>query len=150
MKNITNFFQITDSIATSGQPSKEQFALIKQAGYHSVINLAMPDSDHSIPDEGQLVTLQGMNYFHLPVPFDAPTKNHLTIFAQLVSSLEKSEHNKIWIHCVVNARVSAFMFQYLTQIKHCSTEESESPILKKWKLNMDDTWKDFLSIKLEL
>ncbi|MGI1679994.1 MAG: protein tyrosine phosphatase family protein [Cellvibrionaceae bacterium] len=149
MKEITNFFQITESIATSGQPTKDQFKMIKEAGYQTVINLAMPDSDHAIPNEAELTTLLGMNYFHIPVPFDAPNHNHLQLFSELLNSLEISGFSKVWVHCVVNARVSAFMFQYLTQIKGILPEDAESPILKKWRLNMDDTWKGFLKLAIE-
>ncbi|MGH1470798.1 MAG: protein tyrosine phosphatase family protein [Cellvibrionaceae bacterium] len=148
MKNITNFYQITDCIGTSGQPTEEQFILIQKNKYQSVINLAMPDSDDAIQNESQLVTQLGMNYFHIPVPFDAPTENHLQLFCELLKSLEKSGFNKTWVHCVVNARVSAFMFQYLTQEKGIAPEKAESPVLRKWKLTMDDTWKGFLKLNI--
>jgi protein tyrosine phosphatase (PTP) superfamily phosphohydrolase (DUF442 family) len=37
---IDNFLQISPTIATAGQPTIEQFALISSAGYETVINLA--------------------------------------------------------------------------------------------------------------
>ena len=39
---IYNYVPINDQIASSGQPSPEQFSAIKKAGYDVVINLAWP------------------------------------------------------------------------------------------------------------
>ena len=69
---IRNFVQLTPRIGTAGQPSENQFQLIADAGYKTVINIAMPDHPDSIDHEGKLVTELGMNYLHLPVPFDQP------------------------------------------------------------------------------
>jgi Putative phosphatase (DUF442) len=80
LSEITNFVQLTEDIGTSGQPQREQFALIKDAGYDAVINLALPTSDHAIPDEGSVVTGLGMSYSHVPVVFENPTLDNLRTF----------------------------------------------------------------------
>ncbi len=51
-----------------------------------MINIAMPDHPDSIDDEGQLVTELGMNYLHLPVPFDSPSADHLRQFCALLNA----------------------------------------------------------------
>ena len=38
--SIYNYVPINDHIASSGQPTREQFEFIKQAGFEVVINLA--------------------------------------------------------------------------------------------------------------
>ena len=40
IEDIYNYRRISDRIATSGQPTEQQFGLIKQAGFTSVLNLA--------------------------------------------------------------------------------------------------------------
>jgi protein tyrosine phosphatase (PTP) superfamily phosphohydrolase (DUF442 family) len=70
---IYNFLQISDGIATSGQPTAEQFASIKQAGYELVINLALPTSSNALPNEKEIVESQGMQYVHIPVIWENPT-----------------------------------------------------------------------------
>ena len=40
LKGIYNYLRISENLTTSGQPSENQFALIKDAGYNTVINLA--------------------------------------------------------------------------------------------------------------
>ncbi|OGO36913.1 MAG: hypothetical protein A2W35_09915 [Chloroflexi bacterium RBG_16_57_11] len=43
-----NYLKLSESIATSGQPSEAQFAEIAQAGYQLVINLAaLPDGGNA-------------------------------------------------------------------------------------------------------
>jgi protein tyrosine phosphatase (PTP) superfamily phosphohydrolase (DUF442 family) len=139
---ILNTIKITENIATSGQPSPIQFQHIADAGYQHVINLAMPDSTNALPDEGGFVSEAGMNYFHIPVPFEAPTREHLELFLKLMNSLEG---DKIWVHCALNWRVSAFMQHYQKSTLKLAANKC-IPILESW--NPDEIWQDFLAIKL--
>lgn len=141
LSQITNFVELTDDVGTSGQPSADQFAAIAEAGYASVINLALPTSDHAIANEGSIVTGLGMRYVHIPVHFDAPTMEDLRAFIGIMQVLEGS---RIWVHCVVNARVSAFMYLYLHHVCKLSQDQSRSRILAKWEPRMDDVWRTFL------
>jgi protein tyrosine phosphatase (PTP) superfamily phosphohydrolase (DUF442 family) len=141
--DILNTIQITDIMATSGQPTPEQFQLIANAGYRNVINLAMPDSTNALPDEGGFVSEAGMNYFHIPVPFDAPDKTHLELFFKIMKALEGE---KVWVHCALNYRISAFMQHYQKSI--LKLEDSEIiPMLESWEPN--EIWQTFLAIDLE-
>ena len=47
---MTNHIQVSDRIASSGQPEDHQFKTIAQAKYQVVINLAMPNSGNAIPE----------------------------------------------------------------------------------------------------
>jgi protein tyrosine phosphatase (PTP) superfamily phosphohydrolase (DUF442 family) len=139
-----NYHQSTDLIATSGQPDEKQFHLIADEGYDVVINLAMHDSDNALPNEGSIVASLGMHYINIPVPFDEPTAEHLQEFIGLLNVFAGK---KIWVHCAVNARVSAFMYHYLTKIEALDAEAATSPLLRKWLPKIDEVWKDFLEIK---
>ena len=146
MQEITNFYQIADNIGTGGQPTTGQFAVIANADYSVVINLAMHDSDNAVPEEGNIVTSLGMTYIHIPVPFDAPSANHLKIFFDIMDSFD---NEKIFVHCAVNARVSAFMYQYLTLKKGVPSEQATSPLLNQWLPTMNSTWKSIMKLQLE-
>ncbi len=145
MDNLLNFHQATTNIATSGQPDKAQLHHIAEEGYEAVVNLAMHDSDNALNDEGSIVASLGMSYFNIPVPFEEPTAKHLQDFIGLMEVLEG---RKVWVHCAVNARVSAFMFQCLTQVKGMEDDAATSPILVKWRNRMDDAWQTFMEIDL--
>ena len=138
---IYNFVQLTPRIGTSGQPTAGQFATIAAAGYKGVINLAMPDSENAVADEGSKVSEQGMTYVHLPVPFDAPTAAHL---AQFSKAMAMFDGQKVWVHCAMNLRVSAFMYHYLTQTEGLEESAARSPVLAKWEPRMDAVWQQFL------
>lgn len=139
---LLNFHQITPRIGTAGHPKAEDFPAIAAEGYEVVINLAMHDADDAIAEEGSLVSKAGMSYFHLPVPWDAPSADHLKTFIGIMDALEDK---KILVHCQVNARVSAFMLKYLT-FKGVAETEATTPLMEKWLPQMDDTWKAFLAL----
>lgn len=146
IEGIANFYQITENIGTGGQPNISQLSTIAEAGYSLLINLAMHDSDNAIPEEGNIASSLGMTYIHIPVPFDAPSSNHLRKF---FSVMESFEGENIFVHCAVNARVSAFMHQYLTLKKEVSSEKASSPLLLKWLPKMDDNWKSIMALTID-
>ena len=144
MNDVINFFQITDTIGTGGQPSVSQLYDIAQNGYDVVINLATHNSENAIENEGSIVASLGMTYIHIPVPFEAPTPDHLRKFFGVMNGLSEE---KIFVHCAVIARVSAFVFKYLTMEKKMQAEEATTPLLAQWLPQMNLIWKNFLSIE---
>ena len=146
LADIKNFVQLTPLVGTAGQPGREQFADVAAAGYQTVINLAMPDSDNAIAEEGNLVTSQGMRYIHLPIDFAAPTAADAKTFIGIMEALEDS---KVFVHCALNLRVSAFMYLYLRHGKGFADADARSPLMAKWEPRMDDVWKEFLSLERE-
>ncbi len=141
VKMIRNYVQLLPNIATSGQPTVEQFKEIASGGYEVVINLAMPSHQDAIADEGNIVAELGMRYLHLPVPFDRPTAEHLRQFLKIMAALKGS---KIWVHCIMNYRVAVFMFHYLSKIENYSDAEATSPIFSEWTPNSE--WQALLAL----
>ena len=140
---IKNFVQLTTDVGTSGQPKRDQFELIAKDGYSAVVNLALPTSDHAIADEGSVVTGFGMSYFHIPVDFAKPTIEDLRTFFGTMQALDG---RKVWVHCVVNARVSAFMYLYLKHVRGVDEAEARSPVLERWQPTMDPVWSSFIRL----
>jgi len=146
ISDIYHFEQMAEWLGTSGQPARDQFAAIADAGYQAVVNLALPTSDNAIADEGSIVTGLDMAYFHIPVKFEDPTLDDLRTFFGVMRGLEGK---KVWVHCVVNARVSAFVFQYLRHEKGMDDDSARSRLLARWEPEMDEVWRDFLAIPAE-
>ncbi len=144
IEEIYNFVQLTDTIATSGQPLEGEFTLIAKSSHKAVINLAMHNSDDAIANEGNIVTTLGMSYFHLPVPFEAPAIEHLKLFFKI---MECFKGEKVWAHCAANYRVSAFMYQYLKLLRGISTQEAKSSIFDFWQ--PDAAWKGIMELSKE-
>lgn len=145
-EGILNFYRITESIGTGGQPTIEQFTDIADANYSVVVNLAMSDSDNAIRDEGGIVEALGMRYVHIPVPWDSPSVDHLRRFFEIMNSLD---NDNVFVHCAANYRASVFVHRYLTLQKGFSAEEATSPILRDWLPAMNESWKPLMGLELE-
>lgn len=141
IQEIVNYLQITDRIASSGQPEKHQFKSIANTGYQLVINLAMPDSNNAIPEEGQFVTALNMTYVHIPVPFDAPNIDHLRKFINVMTAFSDQ---KKWVHCAANYRASAFLFQYERVVLGLSVDQAKRVLLPSWQ--PDEAWQRFMAV----
>ena len=50
----------------------------------------------------------GLDYTHIPVPFDAPTLDHYRAFTAALETAETPVH----VHCIMNWRVSAFLCRW--------------------------------------
>ena len=142
---ISNYFALPMSLGTSGQPTVDQFTAIQAAGFDVVINLAMPDSDNALPNEGALVSENGMTYVHIPVPWEAPDANHLAQFFGVMDAM-LAQNKKVWVHCAANYRASAFTYKYLTISQGLSEPQSTTPLLTKWLPYMDETWQGIMQI----
>ena len=143
-QKIFNYIQVNKNIATSGQPLENEFFFIGESGHQAVINIAMHNSDDAVANEGTIVTALGMSYFHIPVPFESPTVNHLRLFIRVMECL-KGE--KVWVHCAANYRVSAFMYQYQKLVYGLSSEEAKSSIFEFW--HPDEAWNEIMNLSAE-
>jgi protein tyrosine phosphatase (PTP) superfamily phosphohydrolase (DUF442 family) len=140
MINILNFVLVSDQYGTSGQPLEKEFSFIAQAGYKHVINLATLDHPDALLNEDAIVSSLNMSYLHIPVPFQTPRTYEVKLFCALLQALGGE---KVYIHCILNYRVSAFMFHYLNKIKGFSTDEARSSVFQNW--DPDPVWKDVFS-----
>ncbi|MBD2316571.1 protein tyrosine phosphatase family protein [Pseudanabaena sp. FACHB-1050] len=140
---ILNFLQISGKLATAGQPTVKQFRAIADAGYETVINLALPTSDGAITNEAQLVQALGMEYVAIPVNWESPTMTDLDKFLQ---TMEQRQQQKIFVHCAKNMRVSAFVYLYRRLHLNCDDEQAIADLHKIWQPN--ETWQKFIDTKL--
>lgn len=136
---VKNYLEISPELSSSGQPAPEDFELIAEHGYQVVINLSMPDSKNALKNEGYLVTSTGMTYIHIPVPFDSPELSHLQAFSRAMDAFSA---NKVWVHCALNYRASAFLYLYSRLVKRQSKADSKRYIYPDWEPN--DTWSGFI------
>ena len=84
-----------------------------------------------------------MSFCHIPVDFGSPTVENLREFIGVMQALEG---RKVWVHCVVNASVSAFLYHYLSKVRKLDEAACRSPILERWEPQMDDVWREFLAL----
>jgi protein tyrosine phosphatase (PTP) superfamily phosphohydrolase (DUF442 family) len=143
LEDIRAFLMLPDRIATSGMPTAPQFTDIAQAGFRTVINLALPTSDNALPNEGDLVTRAGMAYIHIPVFFDAPKPADYDQFERVMNALRPQP---VFVHCAANMRVSAFLFLYRVRNRLATRAVAESDLRKIWE--PDGVWRVFIDSAL--
>ena len=143
LADILNYLPITATLSSAGQPTAEQFTAIAAAGFEVVINLALSTSSNALPNEDDIVTTHGMTYVHVPVIWENPTIQNLDDF---LAAMDTHQGRKIFLHCAVNKRASAFGFLYSMLRVGIPVAEAEKTMYRIWKPN--PTWQRFIDVAL--
>ncbi len=138
LEDIYNFLQLSDRIATAGQPTISQYPAIADAGYQTVINLALKESANVLPDEAAIANNLGLEYIHIPVLWESPT---LENFQEFVVVMNARKDRQVFVHCAANMRVSAFMYLY-RRIDRVDDETARADLAKIWQPN--EIWQNFI------
>jgi protein tyrosine phosphatase (PTP) superfamily phosphohydrolase (DUF442 family) len=139
-----SYIKINELISTSGQPKIEELESIANEGFEVVINLAVLVTSNALENEDKIVSSLNMSYIHIPVDFENPKLSDLKLFLNILQALGA---NKVWIHCVKNYRVSAFMYVYHKYILRTPFEEIDLSIFDKWQPSL--VWQELMKVSLE-
>ncbi len=137
--DITNYMEIYPWLGTAGMPTADQIECIAAAGYSAVINLALEESPGAIIDEHKRITRLGMKYIHIPVVWESPQISDLEQFFNIMQQLTGL---KVFVHCVLNMRVSVFVYLYRVIIFKEDPEIVFHDLLKIWQ--PDETWQEYI------
>ena len=102
-----NVILISPLLVTSGQPSAQALASLGQSGFQAVIYLAPSSVPDAIKNEPELLSAQGIEFVHIPIPFGSPDESH---FLTVSAALERLANKKVLVHCQVNMRASSMVF----------------------------------------
>lgn len=139
LQDIFAFLGIGERIGTAGQPTAGQLRLVAATGYQTVINLAPASSPGALADEPRLVADLGMEYVHIPVEFGAPSREDLR---QFFDAMDARRDRKLFVHCIANKRVAAFVFLYRVLKLGVPVAEAEMALHRIW--TPDPVWQDFI------
>jgi uncharacterized protein (TIGR01244 family) len=139
LEDIYNFIQISDVLATSGQPTEAQMNEIAAAGYKVVVNLALGKSETALADEAGTVGALGMTYHHIPVVWESP---QLSDFEQFCTQMDSLAGQKVFVHCVANYRVSMFLALYAEKRWGWTRAQADAHIRRMWE--PDEVWAPFI------
>jgi protein tyrosine phosphatase (PTP) superfamily phosphohydrolase (DUF442 family) len=134
-----NTHKVFDWLWSSGQLSEKDIRELPTLGFEAVINLALPTSSNALPREAEYVTQLGLAYVHIPVVWERPDPAQFTQFAVV---LEAFVDRKVWVHCAMNMRVSAFIFLYRKLVLHEPDHVASHPMREIWKPN--EVWQSFI------
>jgi protein tyrosine phosphatase (PTP) superfamily phosphohydrolase (DUF442 family) len=141
---IVNYREYSEYLSSSGQPDEEQFEALGEAGFERVIFLAFSDSDGSLASEDRVVRDLGMDYTHVPVIWEAPTKRDFYTFAAV---MQREPAQKTLVHCQVNYRASSFSFLYRVLYEAVPMDVAKDDLNSVWVPN--DTWRALIFSILE-
>lgn len=127
---IAAWRRIDDRITTSGQPSEAELADIAALGVRHVINLALHSHPKALADEATTVAELGMCYMHIPVAFEAPTEAD---FQQFCDAMAAIGGEPVHVHCIINARVSAFFYRYRRDMLRLDEQQARYPMDSLWR-----------------
>lgn len=136
LSRIPSFQFIHERLFTSGQPSAEQFQLIKEYGIDTVINLAFNDADPHLNGEDKICVELGLNYIQIPILWDTPADDQCLFALDLIAHLVQEK--KIWVHCALNMRVSSLMYLYRQYFMDIDMPTAQELLHQIWEPN--ETW----------
>jgi protein tyrosine phosphatase (PTP) superfamily phosphohydrolase (DUF442 family) len=126
-------------VQTAGSPTVEDLENLHNTGVDAVINLALTTSMDAIPDEDRVVKGLGMEYIHIPVIWESPTLDNLQSF---FAACLRCSGRKVFIHCVKNMRVSAFLYLYRVMCLGTDPQEAYADMAKIWV--PEGNWAEFI------
>ncbi len=143
MNNIRDYYQIDDRLATSGQPTREEFQSIAAAGYQVIINLATSTSTNAIAEEGTIVSNLGLVYVQIPVLWDNPKLEDVKLFFNIMRSfLSTNVNTKVWVHCAKNMRVSCFIYFWQKYVLKLPETQAIYPMNQIWQ--PEGVWQELI------
>jgi protein tyrosine phosphatase (PTP) superfamily phosphohydrolase (DUF442 family) len=144
LKEVLNFRQYSETFASAGQPTAEQFSNIRDAGFERVIYIAFSNNPNAVANADQLVKGLGMDYVHIPVDWNNPSKRDFYTFAD---AMQREQKLKTLLHCQVNARATAFSFLYRVIYDGAPVAQAKSDMNSVWQPN--ETWRNLIFALLE-
>ena len=141
LEHILNWRRINARITTSGQPDEKQMAEIKSIGVTHIVNLGIhKEGKGALKDEPGTVAALGMTYIYIPVDFEYPTDGDYQAFKDALAAHSDAQ---IHVHCIYNARVSAFFYRYANEGLGTTAAAAFENMESIWRPGAD--WADFIA-----
>lgn len=134
-----NIVQWRPGLTSSGQPNADYLKRAKSLGYDMVINLAPPEYEEAVANEGALLASQGVAYLNIPVRFGNPTAEDFRLFSDVMKSAVK---RNVLVHCQINLRGSSFSYLYRVIHEGAAEEDTRDRLFGVWMPN--PVWKKFI------
>lgn len=143
--DIRAWQRLDAATTTSGRLEAHDPERLAAIGVTRVINLALDDHPEALADEGARLAALGVDYVHIPVPFDAPDDSHFAAFQSAVEGAGGPVH----VHCIMNWRVSAF-FHRRNTAAGMAPEQADALLARQWDPRASDdpraaVWAQFIA-----
>jgi protein tyrosine phosphatase (PTP) superfamily phosphohydrolase (DUF442 family) len=132
-----NVVVIDAKLVTSGQPAASALAGLKAEGFEAVVYLAPSSVSDAVKDEAAILSRQGIEFVHIPIPFGAPTEAH---FKAVSAALTRLKDKKVLVHCQVNMRASTMVFLHRVLQRGEPPSGAYEAVTRVW--SPQGPWKD--------
>ena len=129
-EGIYSWYRLDSRITTSGQPTEAQLAEIRDLGVQHIVNLGLHTHEKALADEKVAVDRLGMTYIHIPVDFQNPTEQD---FQQFCAVMEQLKDVPVRVHCIANARVSAFFCRFRRDVLGMDEARARAEMEAVWQ-----------------
>jgi protein tyrosine phosphatase (PTP) superfamily phosphohydrolase (DUF442 family) len=141
-----NVLPIRAELVCSGQPTPAALKGLGSLGFDAVLYLAPASVGDAVRDEPELLRAQGIEFAHVPMPWDAPT---LAQVDQVLDTLTRwqGQKRKVLVHCQVNMRASSLVFLYRVLVGREPPERAWADVTRIWSPNK--TWAGLIQQALQ-
>jgi protein tyrosine phosphatase (PTP) superfamily phosphohydrolase (DUF442 family) len=141
--NAPNVRVINPLLVTAGQPDRASLQRLKAEGYAAVISLAPGNTADAVTDQAEILAAQGVEFVHIPIPWQAPEAKHLDAMA---AAMQRLKGKKVLVHCQMNMRASALTFLYRTIYEKEDPARAWADVKPLW--TPTNQWADFINRQL--
>ncbi|MEM1261469.1 MAG: protein tyrosine phosphatase family protein [Pseudomonadota bacterium] len=135
---IPNHIVYPEGFASAGQPQPEHYADIAAAGFERIVYLAYADQPEADVGNDRAAHEAGLDFVQIPVRWDGPRHSDFASFAALLNASEE----KVYVHCQLNYRASAFSFLYRVIYQNVPVASAKTALDSIWRPN--ETWLAFM------
>lgn len=134
-----NRVDVSPTLITSGQPTREFLKALTSEGVQAVVYLAPPSVPDALADESRLVGAQGIAFVNIPMDWNRPTAEDFETFTRVMQALAP---RKVYVHCQMNFRASSMVFLHRVVTLKESPEKAWESVQRAWVPNA--TWKAYI------
>jgi uncharacterized protein (TIGR01244 family) len=131
-----------DGVLTGGQPTDDQLAALRDAGFQTVINLRQPD-EPGTQGEAEMMAGLGMTYVAIPVAGAAGLTEENA--AALAAALDEAA-GPVLLHCGSGNRVGALLALKAFWLDGASAEEALATGIAGGVTSLEPTVRDMLGL----
>jgi protein tyrosine phosphatase (PTP) superfamily phosphohydrolase (DUF442 family) len=134
---------ISPLLVTAGQPDRASLQRLRAEGYAAVISLAPGNTSDAVPEQAEILKAQGVEFVHIPIPWQAPEAKHLEAMAD---AMQRLKGKKVLVHCQMNMRASAVTFLYRAIHEKADPSLAWEDVRALW--TPTDQWAGFIDAQL--
>lgn len=136
-----NVLQVAPDLVCSGQPKPASLQRLGELGFDAVLYLAPPTVGDAVPQEGEWLRAQGIEFVNVPMVWERPTLEQVDEVLRILAAW-RGKKRKMLVHCQVNFRGSSLVFLHRVLERQEPAEAAWADLSRVWSPNR--TWMELI------